>query len=192
MLFCPCLLQKYTAHVATKELNMRHQVQKGFRCISVGIPYYQKGNLVYIPSTRNLISSYDVVFDESFSSELAHTSQPYSEAMVMHLAVTYTPCSTSSREQTGDIITFTQFEEGNIRTKTCNDEQSGDESDNNSIMPPLLSEEEMDAMDYGDESDHDLISTEILENIRDGSQSDPKINWREDCYKIRDRIKQRQ
>ena len=35
--------------------------------------------VVYIPSTWNIISSYDVVFDESFSSALAYTSQPYSE-----------------------------------------------------------------------------------------------------------------
>ena len=34
-------------------------------------------------------------------------------------------------------------------------------------MPPLLSEEEMDAMDFGDESDDDPMSTEMLENIRD-------------------------
>ena len=50
----------------------------------------------------------------------------------------------------------------------------------------------MDAMDSFDESDHDLISTEMLENIRDGNQSHPNINQREACYKIRDRIKQRQ
>ena len=49
--------------------------------------------------------------------------------MVMRLAVTYTPYATSSREQTYDTITFTQFEEGNIRTKTRNDEEIGDESD---------------------------------------------------------------
>ena len=45
---------------------------------------------------------------------LVYTSQPYSEAMVMRMDVTYTPRATSLREQTGDIITFTQFEEGNI------------------------------------------------------------------------------
>ena len=59
-------------------------------------------------------------------------------------------------------------------------------------MPPLLSEEEMDAMDSGDESDHDLISMEALENIRDGSQSHPNVNKREYRYKIRDCIRQRQ
>ena len=30
--------------------------------------------------------------------------------MVMRLAVTYTPYATSSKEQTGDVITFAQFE----------------------------------------------------------------------------------
>ena len=94
----------------------------------------------------------------------------------MRAAVTYTPCATSSREKTGDIITFTQFEEGNILTKTRNDAEIGDESDDNSILPPLLREEEMDAMDSDDDSYHDLISTEMLENIRDGSQSHPSVN----------------
>ena len=36
--FCPCVVQKATAHVETKTLNMRHQVQKGFCGIFVGIP----------------------------------------------------------------------------------------------------------------------------------------------------------
>ena len=59
-------------------------------------------------------------------------------------------------------------------------------------MPPLLTKEEKDAMDYGDESDHDLISTEMLEDIRDRSQSHPNINKIEARYKICDCIRQRQ
>ena len=93
---------------------MRHQAQKGFRGIFVGIPHHKKGYLVYLPSTGKVISSYGVFFDESFSSALEYTPQPDSEAMAMRPAVTYTPCATSSREQTGNIITFTKFEEGNI------------------------------------------------------------------------------
>ena len=54
------------------------------------------------------------MFDKSFSSALAYMSQPYSEAMAMRLAVTYTPYATSLGEKTGDVITFAQFEEGNI------------------------------------------------------------------------------
>ena len=58
-------------------------------------------------------------------------------------------------------------------------------------MTALLSEEDMDAMDSGDETDHDLISTEILEDIHDGSQSHLNVNQREDRYKILDHIRQR-
>ena len=59
-------------------------------------------------------------------------------------------------------------------------------------MKPLLSKEEMDAMDSGDQSDDEPISTEILEDIRDGSQSHLNVNSRKSHYKIRDHIKQRQ
>ena len=50
----------------------------------------------------------------------------------------------------------------------------------------------MDAINSGDESDHDLISTEMLEDIRDGSQTHPNVDKREARRKIRDRIKLRQ
>ena len=143
---------------------MCHQSQKGFHSIFVGIPEHQKVYLVYVPSTRKVISSYDVVFDKNLSSVLSYTSRPYSEAMVMRLAVTYTPYATSSKEQTGDVITFTQFEERNILSKTRKDAESGDKSDNKSIM---MSEQDMENMNSGDESDHDIISTEMLEYIRD-------------------------
>ena len=59
-------------------------------------------------------------------------------------------------------------------------------------MPTLQRKEDMDAMDSGDESDHDHISTYMLEDIHDGSQTHPKVNRREALYKIRDCIKQRQ
>ena len=100
----------------------------------------------------------------------------------MCLSVTYTPCDTSMREQTGDIITFTQFEEGNLLSENHNDAERGDKSDEDSIMPPLLSKEEMDAMDSGNESDDDPLSKETLEDICDGSQSHPNVNMREERY----------
>ena len=45
-----------------------------------------------------------------------------------------------------------------------------------------MSEQGMDAINSGDESDHDLISTEILEDIHDGSETPPNINRREARY----------
>ena len=76
VLFCSCVVRKATAHVETKTLSMRHQAQKGFHGIFVGIPEHQKLYLAYVPSTRKIISSYDVVFNEMFSSALAYTSRP--------------------------------------------------------------------------------------------------------------------
>ena len=99
VLFCPCVVRIYTANVGTKALNMSHQAQKGFCGIFVGIPQHQKGYLVYTPRTRKIISSYDVVFYESFSSELSYMSQPYTEAMAVHLDVSYTPYAISSRKK---------------------------------------------------------------------------------------------
>ena len=128
MLFYPGVVWKTTAHVGTKVWNIRHQAQKGFCGIFVGNPQHQKVYPVYVPSTKKIISSYDVVFDESFSSMLAYSSKPYSEAMTMRPALMYSPCATSLREQTGNIITFAQFEEGKILTKARNDAEIGDES----------------------------------------------------------------
>ena len=38
-------------------------------------------------------------------------------------------------------------------------------------------------MDYGDESDNDLISMEMLEDIFEGSQSHPIVNQRQSVIK---------
>ena len=95
----------------------------------------------------------------------------------------------SSKEQTGDGITFAQFEEGNLLSETSNDTESGEESDSESIM---MSEKDMENIDENENSDHDIITTETLEDMRDGNQTHPTINKREARCKICDRIKQRQ
>ena len=46
MLFFPCVVQKSTAHVDKKALNICHQAQKGFHGTFVEIPQHQKGYLV--------------------------------------------------------------------------------------------------------------------------------------------------
>ena len=89
---------------------------------------------MYVQIIRIIISSYDDACDKSVSSELAYTSQSYSEAMVMSPAVTYTTYGTSSREQTSNLMTFAQFEEGGLLTETRNNTESSDESDSESIM----------------------------------------------------------
>ena len=90
----------------------------------------------------------------------------------MRPIVTYTLYAMSYKEQTGNVITFVQFEEGEILTKTRNDTESGDESDNESIMK---SEQDMENLDSSVESYHNLISTDMLEDIRDRSQTHPNV-----------------
>ena len=131
---------------------------------------------MYVPSTRKVIFSYDVVFDESFSSALSYASRPYSEVMAMRPAVTYTPYATSSKEKTGDVITFAHFEEGGLLTETRNDTESIDESDSETIM---MSKQDMENLDEKEKFDDDDISTETLEDIRDGSQTHPNFDKRE-------------
>ena len=74
-----------------------------------------------------------------------------------------------------DVITFAHFEEGNVLDETRDNAESGDEYDNESIM---MSKQDMVDINSGDESDHDLISTDILEDICDGSQTHPNVNKR--------------
>ena len=106
----------------------------------------------------------------------------------MRPAATYTLYATSSKEQTGDVITFAQFEEGNLLSETRNDTESSDESDSESIM---MSEKDMENLDETETFDDDLISTETLHDIRDGNQTHPNIDKREASLAIRDRNKQK-
>ena len=50
----------------------------------------------------------------------------------------------------------------------------------------------MDAVDYGDESNHDIIFKEMLEDICDGIQCHLNVNKIEAHYKMRDFIRQGQ
>ena len=113
------------------------------------------------------------------SCALSYTSLPYSEVMAMRPAVTYTLHATSLKEQTGDVITFAQFQAGEILTKTLNDAESGDKYHNKSIM---MSKKDVYAINYGDGSNHYPISTDMLDNICDGSQTHPNVNIRFALY----------
>ena len=56
----------------------------------------------------------------------------------------------------------------------------------------MMSEQDMDAINSGDESYHDLISTDMLKDIHDGNQILPNVNIRKAGYEISDHIRQRQ
>ena len=67
--------------------------------------------------------------------------------MATRPAVTYKLYSTSSKEQTADVIMFAQFEEGNIWPETRNNEESGDKYDSKLIM---MNEQDMEDINSGD------------------------------------------
>ena len=96
---------------------------------------------------------------------LAYLSQLYEEAMAMRPDVKYTRYVTSLKEQTGNIITFAQFEEGILLSGTRDNKKSGDKSEEDSTVAPLISKEEMGAMDSGNDFDDEHMSTEMLEDI---------------------------
>ena len=105
-------------------------------------------------------------------------SQPYSEEMAIRPVLSYIPYATYLKEPTGNIITFAQFGEGNLLLEYHNGIESGDKSDDNSTLPPLISEAEMDEMSSGDKSDAEPMPTHMLEDIHDRSQYHPSINKR--------------
>ena len=56
----------------------------------------------------------------------------------------------------------------------------------------MMNKQDMENLDSNEKSDHNVISTEMLEDIRDGIQTYPTVNKREGRYEIRDRIRQKE
>ena len=66
----------------------------------------------------------------------------------------------------------------NLLAETCENTESGNKYDDDSTIPPLIIEEEMDVMSSGNQYGAETMSTDMLEDIHDGSQSHPSVNWR--------------
>ena len=49
----------------------------------------------------------------------------------------------------------------------------------------MMNKQDMENLNSNEKSDHGLISTEMLEDIRDGSNTHLTVNKREACYEIR-------
>ena len=54
----------------------------------------------------------------------------------------------------------------------------------------MMRKQDRENLDSNEQSYHDLISTEMLEDIRDESQTHTNVNKREARYKIRGRVRQ--
>ena len=124
----------------------------------------------------------DVAFDKSFQTAAGYTSQPYQETMIMRPGVTFQPQASLSLEQTGDVITFTQFEEGNFT------ESNRANSDAHDDLPALLdpgSDSDSDSDDEPPELEIDLSDDEDDDAEEPSTSQDP-ASKKEDIPSARD------
>ena len=110
---CPAVRKRYSAseqNTNSQQLS-RWNLQKGIRCIFIGLPENRAGWLFYSSNTRiSTAISFDAVFDESFSTPIALSIPPFTGG------VPYRNINTNSSprpqlydgqmEMTGDITTI--------------------------------------------------------------------------------------
>ena len=87
---------------------------------------------------------------------------------------------------------FSLFEQGNLFSGILDDTESGEKSDENQFVPPLISKGDTDAIDSGYDYDDETMSMKMLEDICVSSKSHPSVNRREARYKLCDHIKRGQ
>ena len=159
VLFFPCVVRKSATHNDKKVLNMRHQAQKVFRSILVGIQQHKKVYLVYVPSTKNIHMMLFLMKFFYYVSIYVKTlcrSDCYASGYLI-----YTLCYILKGTNCWYNHVRTVWR-GGLSSETRDDAESVDESNENSVMPPLIIEEEMNAMDCSDESEDEHMSIEML------------------------------
>ncbi len=121
------------------------QTERGIRGIFIGFATNQKGFLVYLPSTRRIAISADVLFYESFQTAIVTNWRQYQDSLALQPALSFIPNVNTTLESTGSIEDRLQpVEEGEF-------EEGNDEDDE---PPPLISSEDDDSVSDDDaESD---------------------------------------
>ena len=151
---CPAVRKRYSAseqNTNSQQLS-RWNLQKGIRCIFIGLPENRAGWLFYSSNTRLSTSiSYDAVFDESFSTPIALSLPPFTGGVpyrnINTNAPPRTPLYDGQMEMTGDITTIppsifettqplpsTESDEPNL--KSGDEVKEGEENDSDADMVP--------------------------------------------------------
>jgi hypothetical protein len=73
---CPCIAKKWTTLVNGKPEDNSKGTQRGISGIHLEFSPTQKGLLLYVPSTRQIVISGDVICDETFASTVTETWRP--------------------------------------------------------------------------------------------------------------------
>ncbi len=81
-----------------------HCTEKGIRGIFIGFPPNQKGYLIYLPASRTIAVSGDMMFDETFYSAIATTWHRFEDGIVFKPQCSKIPGPNTTLEATGDIF----------------------------------------------------------------------------------------
>ena len=156
---CPCVIKKHTYSqtprkggtiddlISPRKGNRKNTTpQRGIRGIFIGIPSTQQGYWVYTPSTRMIHTSADIIFDEHFSTAVAHAYRPFHDALTLRPAHTEPMDPNMPLEQTGDISNLIDLSHDNSAMSNPNDDdhtpssmpddQSNDDNDGFEIIQP--------------------------------------------------------
>jgi hypothetical protein len=75
---CPCIVKKWAISVYGKPEDNSRELREESGEYTLDFPPTQKGLLLYVPSTSQIVISGDVVCDKTFASTVAETWRPIS------------------------------------------------------------------------------------------------------------------
>ncbi len=115
------------------------QTERGNRGIFIGFDSVHKGYLVYCPGSCHILTSEDVIFDESFVTAIALSWQHHRDSLALQPVLSTIPLITDTLEHTGGPADFLPVEEGkpntdnantdNVREQVDEDEADAEEDD---------------------------------------------------------------
>ncbi len=129
----------------------------------------QKGLLLYVPSTGQIVISGDVICDETSASTVADTWKSFHDALALRPTASFIPDSYTVTEHTGDLLS--QLEEGNA---TANNNQTAKTSfferdiiHSDLISDPVEDSSEEKVTEGSEENNEEAESPDIVPQIAD-------------------------
>jgi hypothetical protein len=114
--------------------------------------------LIFVPSTRQIVVSGDVVFDETFYSAIATTWRPFHDSLALRPINSSIPTGDMTIEETGTIDNmFPPLQEGNFPNFS---EFTADDDDASSVASStefLIVDNESPALVHADEEESPLV-----------------------------------
>jgi len=98
---CPVVAKRWVVSIDGRETI--HCTEKGIRGIFIGFPPNQKGYLIFLPGSRTIAVSGDVMFDETFYSAIATTWRRFEDGIALQPERSAIPGPDTTVEMTGDI-----------------------------------------------------------------------------------------